>query len=339
MTSVTSPITHVEQLPWRPGRPQDWPGWVPGQVRAAFVAKGIYQPWSHQAQAAELAHSGRDVVVATGTASGKSLAYQLPALSALTADPRACVLYLAPTKALGADQLESLESLGLADLKAARYDGDTPLAERDWARAHANWVLTNPDMLHRALLPAHTRWARVLRRLRFVVVDECHAYRGVFGSHVALVLRRLIRLARLYGADPVVVFASATSADPAAAAGRLIGRPVQAVTEDGAPRPGTDFVLWEPAVLVGSEGQDGAPMRRSAPAEAARMMADLVAAGARTLTFVRSRHGAEQTALTAQRLLTEAAPELAGKVAAYRGGYLPEERRELERALGSGELL
>jgi len=339
VTSVTPSITHVEQLPWRPGRPQDWPTWLPSQVRMAFAAKGVNQPWSHQVQAAELVHAGHDVVVATGTASGKSLAYQLPALTALAADPRACVLYLAPTKALGADQLESLESLELADLRAAAYDGDTPLADRDWARAHANWILTNPDMLHRSLLPGHSRWARVLRRLTYVVVDECHAYRGVFGSHVALVLRRLLRLARLYGSDPVVVFASATSADPAAAAGRLIGRPVLAVIDDGAPRPGTDFVLWEPAVLAGSEGQDGAPVRRSAAAEAGRMMADLVAAGARTLTFVRSRHGAEQTALSAQRLLAEAAPELADKVAAYRGGYLPEERRELERALGCGDLL
>jgi len=308
-------------------------------VRDVLRSAGINRPWSHQAQAAELAHTGRDVVVATGTASGKSLAYQLPALAALAVDPRACALYLAPTKALGADQLESLESLGLPGLRAAAYDGDTPMEDRDWARAHANWVLTNPDMLHRGLLPGHARWARVLRRLAFVVVDECHAYRGVFGSHVALVLRRLIRLARLYGSDPVFVFASATSADPAASAGRLIGRPVLAITEDGAPRPGADFVLWEPAVLPDAEGQDGAPVRRSATAEAARMMAVLVAAGARTLTFVRSRHGAEQTALSAQRRLDELAPELAGKVAAYRGGYLPEERRELERALGSGELL
>src|SRR4051794_21129495 len=182
--------------------------WVPSQVRMAFVARGVNQPWSHQAQAADLVHAGHDVVLATGTASGKSLAYQLPALTALTADPRACVLYLAPTKALGADQLASLQSLELPDLRAAAYDGDTPIAERDWARAHANWILTNPDMLHRGLLPGHSRWARVLRRLTYVVVDECHAYRGVFGSHVALVLRRLLRLAKLYGSNPVVVFAS-----------------------------------------------------------------------------------------------------------------------------------
>ena len=339
VTSVTSCITHVEQIPWRPGRPTAWPTWVPDEVRAAFRAKDIEQPWSHQAQAAELAYRGQDVVVATGTASGKSLAYQLPALTALTTSPKACVLYLAPTKALAADQLALLESLDLPALRPAAYDGDTPMTDRDWARSHANWVLTNPDMLHRGLLPAHARWARVLRRLAYVVVDECHAYRGVFGSHVALVLRRLIRLARLYGSEPVFVFASATSADPQAAAERLIGRPVDAITEDGAPRPGADFVLWEPALVPGTEGQDGAPVRRSAPAEAARMMADLVAAGARTLTFVRSRHGAEQTALSAQRRLMDIAPELAGTVAAYRGGYLPEERRELERALGSGELM
>jgi DEAD/DEAH box helicase domain-containing protein len=178
-------------------------------------------------------------------------------------------------------------------------------------------VLTNPDMLHRGILPAHARWARVFRRLAYVVIDECHAYRGVFGSHVALVLRRLVRLARMYGSDPVFVLASATSADPELAAGRLVGRPVSAVTEDGAPRAAADFVLWEPQSFPGPGGDD-AVTRRSAPAEAARMMADLVAAGARTLTFVRSRHGAEQAALTAQRRLAELAPELVGAVAAYR---------------------
>jgi DEAD/DEAH box helicase domain-containing protein len=339
VTSVTPCITHVEQIPWRPGRPTAWPTWVTPAIRSCFQARGIERPWSHQAQAAELAHAGRDVVVATGTASGKSLAYQLPALTALMSNPKACVLYLAPTKALAADQLESLESLGLPGLRAGSYDGDSDMTERDWTRSHANWILTNPDMLHRGVLPAHARWARMLRRLKYVVVDECHAYRGVFGSHVALVLRRLIRLATMYGAEPVFIFASATSADPPGSTAKLIGRRVLAVTEDGAPRPGADFVLWEPGVLPGSEGQDGAPVRRSAPAEAARMMADLVAEGARTLTFVRSRHGAEQTALSAQRRLSETAPDLAGKVAAYRGGYLPEDRRELERALGSGELM
>ena len=206
-------------------------------------------------------------------------------------------------------------------------------------RAHARWILTNPDMLHRGILPAHARWARVLRRLQFVVIDECHAYRGVFGSHVALVIRRLRRLARMYGSDPVFILASATVADPAAAAGRLIGSPVAAVTRDAAPRSGADFVLWEPPVMTDAEGENGAPVRRSAPNEVARMMADLVSAGARTLAFVRSRHGAEQTAMTARRRLGDTDPDLVDRVAAYRGGYLPEERRELEKALGTGALL
>jgi DEAD/DEAH box helicase domain-containing protein len=200
-------------------------------------------------------------------------------------------------------------------------------------------ILTNPDMLHRGILPAHHRWARVFKRLQYVVVDECHAYRGVFGSHVALVIRRLRRLARMYGSDPVFILASATVADPAAAAQRLIGSPVAAVTRDCAPRAGAEFVLWEPPVITAAEGENGAPVRRSAPNEVARMMADLVAAGARTLAFVRSRQGAEQTAMTARRRLGDTDPDLVDRVAAYRGGYLPEERRELETALSSGALL
>ena len=164
------------------------PGWPRPSARPS-TARASTAPGRIRPQAAELALGGQDVVVATGTASGKSLAYQLPALTALAANPRACVLYLAPTKALAADQLQSLESLELPGLRPAAYDGDTPMIDRDWARAHANWVLTNPDMLHRGMLPRTTRWARVLRRLKYVVVDECHAYRGVFGSHVALVLR------------------------------------------------------------------------------------------------------------------------------------------------------
>jgi DEAD/DEAH box helicase domain-containing protein len=317
---------------------------VPDELRDTLLTSGIGRPWTHQAQAADLAHSGRDVVIATGTASGKSLGYLVPVLTGLLADPKACALYLAPTKALAADQLGWVQALGLTGIRAACYDGDATMADRDWARAHANWILTNPDMLHRGVLAAHHRWARVLRRLEYVVVDECHVYRGVFGSHVGLVLRRLIRMARRYGSDPVVVLASATSADPARSAQRLVGRPFVAVTDDGSPRPGADFVLLEPGFVAGGEvaggaGELGAPVRRSAPSEAARMMAELVASGARTLTFVRSRHGAEQTALSARRRLADIAPSLVDSVAAYRGGYLPEERRELERALGCGELM
>ncbi len=189
------------------------------------------------------------------------------------------------------------------------------------------------------MLPRHDRWSRVLRRLRYVVVDECHAYRGVFGSHVALVLRRLRRLARRYGADPVFVLASATVADPAIAAERLIGSPVAVVIDDGSPRPERTFVLWEPPLIPGATGENGAPLRRSAPHESARMLADLVAGGARTLAFVRSRQGAEQAAVQARRRLADRAPALVDRVAAYRGGYLAEERRALESDLDSGALL
>jgi DEAD/DEAH box helicase domain-containing protein len=206
-------------------------------------------------------------------------------------------------------------------------------------RAHANWVLTNPDMVHLGLLPAHGRWAPFFRRLQYVVIDECHTYRGLFGSHVAQILRRLRRVCACYGSSPTFVLASATVASPAESATRLVGMPVTAVTDDGSPRGATVFGLWEPP-LTALRGEQDAPIRRSAGAEAGRLLADLVVEGARTLAFVRSRRGAEQTAMTAQRLLGEAGlADLVPRVAAYRAGYLPEERRALEAALTKGDLL
>ena len=334
-----SPLTHVADLPAQPSRFADWPAWAPADLVARFTADGVDRPWTHQVEAAELARAGQHVVLATGTGSGKSLAYQLPVLSALAADRRATALYLAPTKALGADQLRTVGGLELPDVRAAAFDGDTPTAERDWVRAHARWVFSNPDMLHRGILPAHARWARFFRRLAYVVVDECHAYRGVFGSHVALLLRRLRRVAAHYGAEPVFLLASATVADPAGSASRLTGLPCHAVAADGSPRGARTIALWEPPLLEDVTGENGAPVRRSAGAEASRIMADLVVEGARTLTFTRSRAGAELTALGAKRILAEVSGDLAGRVAAYRGGFLAEERRGLERALDSGELL
>ena len=279
------------------------------------------------------------MVVATGTASGKSLAYQLPVLADLVADPRATALYLAPTKALAADQLRVLDELGLPDIRPATLDGDSSPDARDWARRHGRWLLSNPDMLHRSLLPRHGRWAHWFRRLRYVVIDECHTYRGVFGSHVALVLRRLLRVCARYGARPTLVLASATVAEPATFASRLTGRAVTAVTEDGSPRAGRTVVLWEPPLMPGGAGENGAPVRRSAGAEAARMLADLVLDGARTIAFLRSRHGAELTAIGARRLVADIDPALVDRVDAYRGGYLPEDRRALESALTSGRIL
>ncbi|MFC8301818.1 DEAD/DEAH box helicase [Micromonospora orduensis] len=346
------PVTHVERVPARPGVPAPWPPWAPPELRDAFARRGVAAPWRHQAEAATLAYDGGHVVVATGTASGKSMAYQLPALATLLADPRATVLYLAPTKALAADQLRAVAALELEGVRPACYDGDTPRAEREWIRRHSRFVLTNPDMLHHGILPGHAQWSGFLRRLAYVVIDECHTYRGVFGSHVAHVLRRLRRQCARFGATPVFVLASATSGDPATAAGRLTGLPVTAVTEDASPRGGVTFALWEPPLLPPDSGasppvppqatgdhDDLHQVRRSALRETADLLADTVAEGVRTLAFVRSRKGAEVVAANARRALDDAVPGLGDRVAAYRGGYLREERRELERALLHGDLL
>jgi len=334
-------VTHVEHVPARSGRHADWPGWAAPLLVQRWQAAGVAAPWEHQAQAAELVWAGRSVVLATGTASGKSLAYQLPVLSRLLAEGpsgRSRALYLAPTKALAADQLRSLRSLALAGVRAATYDGDTPLDERDWVRAHASFVLTNPDMLSRSILPQHPRWRELLRGLVVVVIDECHVYRGVFGSHVAQVLRRLRRVCARYGADPVFVLASATTSSPAESAGRLTGLTVDAVTVDASPHGALDFALWEPP-FGPLTGENGAPVRRSTTAETASLLADLVVEEVRSLAFVRSRRGAEVVAQQARRHVGEVDAALVGRVASYRAGYLADERRALERRLSAGELL
>jgi DEAD/DEAH box helicase domain-containing protein len=338
---ATGPLVHVERVPPRPGATAGWPQWVPEELRRALRNRGIEAPWRHQAQAADAAWAGTHVVLSTGTASGKSLAYLLPVLSRLLADPKATALYLSPTKALAADQVRTIAELGLAGIRASGYDGDTAADERDWVRANARLVLTNPDMVHWSILPRHAQWSTFLRRLSFVVIDECHTYRGVFGSHVAQVIRRLRRVLHRLGADPVFVLASATAGDPATTANRLTGLPVTAVTEDSSPRAGVTFALWEPPLLPGLDDGEGdaSPIRRSALMESADLLADAIAHGVRTLAFVRSRRGAEIVAATARRELTQSVPELADRVAAYRAGYLREERRELERALLDGELL
>ncbi|OAH11359.1 ATP-dependent RNA helicase SrmB [Streptomyces jeddahensis] len=353
--SRASRITHTEHLPPRAGRHAIWPDRVRPEVIAAVQAAGIEHPWSHQALAAEYALDGECVVVSTGTASGKSLGYLVPVLSTLLdgADAPngrgATALYLAPTKALAADQCRAVKDLARPlgnAVRPAAYDGDTPFEEREWVRQYANYVLTNPDMLHRGILPSHPRWSSFLRALRYVVIDECHTYRGVFGSHVAQVLRRLRRVCARYGSEPVFLMASATAAEPAVAAQRLTGLPVREVSDDASPRGELVFALWEPP-LTELHGEKGAPVRRTATAETADLLTDLVVQGVRTVAFVRSRRGAELISVIAQERLaavssaadTPGDRSLARRVAAYRGGYLPEERRALERALHSGELL
>ena len=337
-------LTHLEVLPPRAPRSVPWPEWAHAPLVDAWRGRGIDQPWSHQVEAADAARSGRHVVVATGTASGKSLAFLLPSLTSVLERRRpngqrgSTVLYLSPTKALAQDQLANLQTLRLPDLRATTHDGDSSREQRDWARDHAEYVLTNPDMLHRSLLPGHARWSKFLTALDYVVVDECHHYRGVFGAHVAQVLRRLRRVCTAYGASPTFVLASATVAEPEVSASRLTGLPVDAVTEDGSPRGQVALALWEPP-FTSHGGENGAPVRRSVTAEMSDLLADLVIEQVRTLAFIRSRRGTETVSLTTRRLLAEVAPELADRVAAYRGGYLPEDRRVLEQALRNGELL
>ncbi|WP_433330582.1 DEAD/DEAH box helicase [Spirillospora sp. CA-294931] len=330
-------ITHVERVPAREGRRTGWPDWSTDLLIDRLAADGVDAPWTHQAEAAEHARAGRSVIIATGTASGKSLAYLLPSVAAIY-DDEATVLYLSPTKALASDQLRALRGFRLTRVRAATYDGDTPHDERTWIRQHANYVLTNPDMLHRSILPSHGRWSAFLRRLRYVIIDEAHGYRGVFGSHVAQVIRRLRRICARYNANPTFILASATTSEPAKAASRLTGLDVIAVDDDASPRGPATFALWEPP-LTELRGEQGAPIRRTATAEAADLLADLVVEGVQTLAFVRSRRGAESVALSAKRALHEAAPELTDQVAAYRAGYLPEERRALEANLRSRALL
>lgn len=334
-TRPDSALRHVEHLPGRDGRHSEWPAWTAPALVAALVGAGIGRPWSHQVEAAEAVRRGEDVVLATGTASGKSLGYLLPLLTAVldgTSAPSgrgATALYLAPTKALAEDQRARVDALTLPGLRVATYDGDTPPDERRWIREHAGYVLTNPDLVHFSLLPGHERWSPFLRALRVVVVDECHAYRGVFGSHVALVLRRLLRVAARYGARPAVVLASATVADPTGHAAALTGRSVRAVVDDGSRRAPLTVGLWEPLPVAGG--------RRSAVAEAADLLAELVRSDVQTVAFARSRGGVEVLASAARGRLTSQG--LDDAVAAYRGGYLPEERRLLERALRERRIL
>jgi DEAD/DEAH box helicase domain-containing protein len=324
-------LVHLEHIPGRDGETTSWPDSIRPEVIAALAGRGITAPWTHQAKAAALARSGRNVIIATRAASGKSAGYLAAALSEIL--DGGTVLYVAPTKALAADQLQSVRGLGVPGVRATCYDGDSTAADRAWAQAHANYLLTNPDMLHSAMLPGHARWRGFFKRLRVVVIDECHGYRGVFGSHVAQVLRRLRRVAAHHGAAaPVFVLASATIAAPAACARLLTGVDAVAVTEDGSPRAPLTFALWEPPLM---RSHDARRARRSATAEAADLLTAMVRARVPALAFIRSRRGAETAALAARNSLGGG---YADTVAAYRSGYLADDRRDLEAGLRDGRI-
>ncbi len=328
-------LVHLERIPGQQGESTSWPESVREEVAAALAASGVGAPWTHQARTAALARAGSHVILATRAASGKSAGYLAAALSEVL--DGGTVLYIAPTKALAADQLKAVCDLRVPGVRATCYDGDSTAAERAWAQSHANYLLTNPDMLHSGLLPNHARWRGFFRRLRVVIIDECHGYRGVFGSHVAQVLRRLRRVAAHHatpgaGRPPVFILASATIAGPEECARKLTGLDAVAVTEDGSPRAPVTFALWEPPLLP---GYAGARARRAATSEAADLLAALVKAEIPALAFIRSRRGAETVALAARDALDE---ELSGNVAAYRSGYLPDDRRGLEAGLRDGRI-
>jgi DEAD/DEAH box helicase domain-containing protein len=310
------------------------PADIDPRLASALIAEGIAELYTHQAETYELARAGRHVCVVTGTASGKSLAYTLPLVQELLERRGARALYLSPTKALAQDQARRLSELRLG-LRPTLYDGDTPRERRPLARKWGNPILTNPDMLHLGILPNHARWAEVLRSLTHVVVDEAHVYRGVFGSHVALVLRRLRRVCALYDASPTFLLASATIANPAELAHALTGLDVAVVSDDGAPRAPRTVAFWQPTLLDDETGERGSTL-----AEAAGLLAALATAGLRTICFVRSRRGVEIVFRIARETLEAAGrPELAKRLAPYRAGYTAEERRAIERDLISGELL
>src|SRR6187397_193479 len=296
----------------------------------ALERTGVDKLWSHQAAALESAWEG-PTIVTTGTASGKSLAFNLPVLDTLARDPRARAIYIYPTKALAQDQARKLHELRAPFLRHAIYDGDTPREERRAIRQRSNLILTNPDMLHVGVLPNHSGWGDVLANLAFVVVDEAHVYRGVFGSHVANVLRRLRRLARVYGAEPQFLLASATIANPGELAQALLGVDVTVIGADAAPRAERTIALWNPPLLDEELGQ-----RASAIGEASRLYAALVSRGLRTICFAKSRRSAELIhRFTAERV----DPATAARLAPYRAGYTPQQRREIERRLVEGELV
>jgi DEAD/DEAH box helicase domain-containing protein len=324
-------LAHLATEPARDARTAPLPGSLQPAVREALAGRGIGELYAHQAEAYAAARRGGNVIVTTGTASGKTLAFNLPVLDALAADRHARALYLYPTKALAQDQARSLGELGVAAVRAAIYDGDTPIERRRQIRGWANLVLTNPDMLHVGVLPRHDLWGDFLHNLQFVVVDEAHVYRGVFGSHVANVLRRLRRLARIYGAEPQFLLASATIANAGELAHALTGEDATVVEDDAAPRAERTVALWNPPLLDAELG-----LRASALGEASRLLAGLVGRGLRTICFAKSRKSAELIHRFACDRLDAA---MAARLAPYRAGYTPQQRREIERRLVEGDLL
>ncbi|HEY6903137.1 MAG TPA: DEAD/DEAH box helicase [Candidatus Acidoferrales bacterium] len=328
-------LTAIKHFPARQAQFRPMPPWVRNELASAYRAKGIERLYSHQAAAAELARSGKDFVVVTPTASGKTLCYNLPILNSILENPDTRALYLFPTKALAQDQLAELHDLATRlddSFGVFTYDGDTPSDARKAIRERAHVILTNPDMLHTGILPHHTKWIRLFENLRYIVIDELHTYRGVFGSHLANVLRRLARIARFYGSTPQFICCSATIANPGELASQLIERPVETVEENGAPAAEKLFVFYNPPLVNRNLG-----IRRSYLNETARVSKELLARKLQTIVFANSRLHTE-VLLTYLQQANPPQPGAAEPVRGYRGGYLPSERREIERGLRDGRV-
>jgi DEAD/DEAH box helicase domain-containing protein len=330
-------MVRVEELPERPARFAPLSPAVIDRVANVIGKDGIANLYTHQSEAIAHARAGEHVVVVTGTASGKTLCYNVPVIESILADESSCALYLYPTKALAQDQLRTLTRYLDADptlpVVCGTYDGDTPPNARRKLKNDANILLTNPDMLHSGILPNHGTWARFLAKLKYVVVDEVHTYRGTFGSNVAHVLGRLNRICEHYGTKPTYIACSATIRNPKELAERLTGRAMHVVDNDGSPRGPKAFVIWNPPFF----GDDRVE-RKSANVEAARILSELVAHDHQAIAFVRARVVSEIVAKYAQEFVTHLSPSRAKLIKSYRGGYLPEERRAIERALFAGEL-
>jgi len=325
-------LVHVEHLPARDPKPLPFPDDLPEVLVSRLSLLGVEGLFEHQLLGLGALRGGRNVMLATGTASGKSLVYQIATAESALVTPKATALFLFPTKALARDQLRAMRAFKLPQVRAAVYDGDTPQAERPLIRKNANLVLTNPDMLHLALLADNARWADFMLRLSVVVVDEAHVLRGVFGSHVAMTLRRLRRLIAHHGGNPRWCLASATVGNPSELAERLTGLDVDVVEADAAPRGRKLFAMWNPPII---DDETGA--RRSALAEASTVMTKLVDDGARTIGFTRSRRAAELLAEFTRRGVSDARAR--DRIRAYRAGYLAEDRRKIEQELADGDLV
>ncbi|HZP83144.1 MAG TPA: DEAD/DEAH box helicase [Chthonomonadaceae bacterium] len=329
-------IAHVERIPARQARYGALERPLHSSLDAKLRELGVRRLYAHQAEAVNAARDGEHVTVVTATASGKTLCYNLPVLDAVLSDSRARAFYLFPTKALAQDQLGKLNDFGLfPTVRFATYDGDTPAADRRFIKKGAHIVLTNPDMLHVGILPYHTTWSGFLANLKYVVVDEMHTYRGVFGAHVAHILRRLRRACAFYGADPQFLCCSATIANPEELTRRLTGvdGPI-VVNENGAPSGPRTFVFWNPPLVDLEQGQ-----RRSAHVEATALFTDLVTQGVRNITFTKARKSAELILRYARSDFEQRAPDLVPRIMSYRAGYTPQERRKIEQGLFTGKLI